>query len=415
MAALNRYLIVADDFTGANDTGMQVCRFGFPVQVVFSGADIDGTQSCVLDTESRSLSPAEAFQKVAFETEKIPFASFRHVIKKVDSTLRGNIGAETAALAQWYKPELVVFAPAFPDMGRTTIRGIHRLNGTPVSQTVLAKDIISPIQDDDIQRIMAGAFGEKVVHVDLETVRSGNFNLEEGKIFSFDAAANTDLELIVRRILASDKRVLWAGCTALADALLHEEIYVPPALAVVASLSPVTRGQVLFAERQGVSLIKVPLYAIIEKSVLTGNPITERVAREAITLLNEGRDVILLPSSTYSTGEYKRTDENARRAGISPEAMALLVQRTMGRITLSVLEQAKISGLFLSGGDTAISCLKSIGIPGSHITITDEIAIGIPIMHLAGGKYDGLKVVTKAGTFGNEDAIVFGLRKLKSK
>ena len=37
------------------------------------------------------------------------------------------------------------------------------------------------------------------------------------------------------------------------------------------------------------------------------------------------------------------------------------------------------------------------------------------MMKLVGGKKDGLKVVTKAGAFGEEDAILFAFRKLKEK
>ena len=36
----NRYLIIADDFTGANDTGVQLRRRGFPTEVLFSGKPV---------------------------------------------------------------------------------------------------------------------------------------------------------------------------------------------------------------------------------------------------------------------------------------------------------------------------------------------------------------------------------------
>lgn len=58
---MNQYLIIADDFTGANDTGVQLVRRGIPTNVVFraSGIKTDGN-SYVLDTETRNLPPAEA-------------------------------------------------------------------------------------------------------------------------------------------------------------------------------------------------------------------------------------------------------------------------------------------------------------------------------------------------------------------
>ena len=409
---MNDYLVVADDFTGANDTGVQIRRRGIPVRVVFSGSRVSGDGSCVLDTESRFLSEAEAYERIFSEVEKIPFERFARVIKKVDSTLRGNIAAETKALAQCYEPELIVFVPAFPDLGRTTVNRIHQINGTPISKTEFARSPKAPARTDDILKIMLEAFNEKVIHIGLDALRSGNVNLEEARIFTFDAVVNGDLETIVRMALATGKRVLWVGCAGLADILLRVDVYVPPVLAVVASLSSVTRDQVLYAEGQGISLVKVPFHAILEKTVNL-----EEMAKEAIGLLKAGRDALLISSSTYSVEEYQKTEESARRAGVSAEDMSDFTQELIGKIALMVLEGVcdpvctGVSGLFLSGGDTAMSCFEKIEAMGSNIVT--EIAIGIPLMQLAGGKYEGLKVVSKAGAFGREDAIFYSIRKLR--
>jgi uncharacterized protein YgbK (DUF1537 family) len=409
---MNHYLIIADDFTGSNDTGVQIRRRGIPVRVVFSGRGVTGKESCVLDTESRGLSEDDAFRKTASEAGQISFKDFARVFKKIDSTLRGNIGAETRALDECYKPELIVFAPALPDLGRTTINGIHRLNGTPITRTELARDPKTPVKIDDIRQIFSRAFtGETVTHIDLDAVRGGNINLKGGRfsggrIFSFDAMANTDLQAIVRAVLARGKRVLWVGAAALADNLLSVERTVPPALAVIASLSSVTRGQVLYAEKQGVSLVKAPLHDILEKKVQPGE-----TADQAAALLKEGKDVILLASSTYSEDEYRKAEDSARCSGLSGGAMSAFTQSLMGNLALRVLEGAEISGLFLSGGDTAMSCFENAGALGS--SIITEIAAGIPLMRLIGGRYEGLKVVTKAGAFGKEDAVFYGLRKLR--
>ena len=404
---MNNYLIVADDFTGANDTGVQIRRRGIPVRVVLSGLGVRGSGSCVLDTESRSLSTEDSFQRVYSETEKIPFENFFRIIKKVDSTLRGNIAAETRALAQCYKPELIVFAPALPDLGRITVNGIHCLNGVPISETELARDPKTPVKNDDIRKIMAQAFaGERIIHHDLEAVRSGAFDLEGGRVFCFDAETNHDLQIIVRSIVSKRKRILWVGTAALADNLLNVEKPIPPAFGVVASLSSVTRNQVLFAEKQGIALVKTPMYDILEKKIKM-----EETAGKALALLKEGKDVILLSSSTYSEEEHRKTEESAHGAGLSTEEMSAYTQKTMGQITALVLEGAAISGLFLSGGDTAISCFESAGAIGS--SIITEISLGIPLMSLVGGKHEGLKVITKAGAFGREDAVYFALRKLR--
>ena len=412
---MDNFLVIADDFTGANDTGVQIRRRGIPVRVVFSGKDIHqesspcgspGSLSWVLDTESRFLSVEPAFSKIISEAEKISFGDYKHVIKKVDSTLRGNIGIETRALAQCYEPELIIFAPAFPDLGRTTVNGVHCLNGMPLCQTEIAKDPKTTVLIDNVHEIMARAFDEKVIHAGLDALRSNTVDLENGRIFTFDAETGEDLKAIARIVLASGKRVLWVGSAGLVDGLLGTAARIPPVLAVVASVSSVTRGQLLFAERRGIAMVKAPLCAIIEK---TANPWI--VAEEAIAFLVKGRDVLLFSSSAYSNDEFRKAEECARRAGLSAEAMSMFTQETMGQIAALILEKARISGLFLSGGDTAMSCIEKAGARGTEIET--EIATGIPLMRLLGGKYEGLKVVTKAGAFGNEDAIFYGLRKLR--
>ncbi len=45
--------------------------------------------------------------------------------------------------------------------------------------------------------------------------------------------------------------------------------------------------------------------------------------------------------------------------------------------------------------------------------ILSEIRVGIPLVRVKGGKYEGMKLVTKAGAFGADDAAAFALRKIK--
>ena len=57
-----RYLIIADDFTGANDTGVQLRRRGFATEVLFAGKPVGAKHSVVIDTESRTVHPDHAYE-----------------------------------------------------------------------------------------------------------------------------------------------------------------------------------------------------------------------------------------------------------------------------------------------------------------------------------------------------------------
>ena len=92
-----------------------------------------------------------------------------------------------------------------------------------------------------------------------------------------------------------------------------------------------------------------------------------------------GRDTILLSSASYDRSELEASVEAGRKPGMNLSQISVFTQNVLGEIAISVLDKVPVSGIFLTGGDIAISLLR------------------------------------KAGAFGKEDAIVYALRKLKEK
>lgn len=105
-----KLVIIADDLTGANDAGVQFAKYGMKVQVMLGDAvgssEAAAVEVLVRDTDSRAVSPELAFSRVqaasrlvrqAAGTDAMPL-----IFKKVDSTLRGNLGPEIdAAIAEF--------------------------------------------------------------------------------------------------------------------------------------------------------------------------------------------------------------------------------------------------------------------------------------------------------------------------
>lgn len=403
---MNRYLIVADDFTGANDTGVQLKRRGVPTSVVFSSEFIASEGSFVLDTESRALGPEEAAAAVRAGLKGVDLTAFGRVMKKVDSTLRGSVAAEIKAVDQLYGSELVVFAPALPDLGRTTVGGVHLLKGIPITRTELAKDPKTPVTEDNITKLLEAVYDEPVTHISEDQVSAGEIDFSAGRVFTCDSATNADLRSVIQAAAATGKRTLWVGTAAMADHLLGVEVDVPPALAVVASVSAVSREQVNFAAGEGIPLVSVPI-----PELLTGEQKMETYVAQTVTLLKEGKDAILASSASCNRAELDRSVAVGEKLNMTREQVSGYTQMVMGKMTKAILEQTPISGMFLTGGDTALGFFMEARSLGS--SIVTEIAVGIPMMRLSGGPFAGLKVVTKAGAFGKEDAITFALRKLK--
>ncbi|MBQ9565220.1 MAG: four-carbon acid sugar kinase family protein, partial [Synergistaceae bacterium] len=193
---LKSYLLVADDFTGANDTGVQMRRRGLDTFVVLAGRRIPNPRegaAVVIDTESRGLSQEEAAHRVAEAVKGLDLSAYSCVVKKVDSTLRGNVAAEIRALDAAFGSELVIFAPALPDLGRITEGGVHKLNGVPISQTEIAKDPKKPVVEDNLQRLLQAACDEPIGYVGLDSIRGGRIDLSGARLFACDAVQNSDL------------------------------------------------------------------------------------------------------------------------------------------------------------------------------------------------------------------------------
>ena len=90
--------IIADDLTGAADSGVQLARSGYRTAVAFRGASILPTEdldAVAVDTDSRPLPAGFAAKRVLEAGHAVRDA--RIVYKKIDSTLRGQIPAELAA------------------------------------------------------------------------------------------------------------------------------------------------------------------------------------------------------------------------------------------------------------------------------------------------------------------------------
>ena len=402
---MNSCFILADDFTGANDTGVQLTRRGFRTRVVLDPAALaDDGLSYVLDSESRNMSGPESREKTARLLSGVDLGRFDCVIKKVDSTLRGNIAEEIAELDRAYESELVVFMPALPSLGRTTEGGVHKLNGVPIGETELARDPRKPVLQDDIAKILGSVYDEPVGRLPLAQLRGGIFRFDTARLWACDAVTDSDMHAVIAAAKATGRRVLWVGTAAIADRLIETERPGRPALAVIASIRDVARQQIRFAREKGLRVLQVDVAAL-----LRGGAERDYVARAA-ELLQAGEDLAFVSSASCDRAALDASLTAGAERGLDPDAVAEYTCSAIARMAAAIMDRVPISGLFLSGGDTAIHFFSQVGAGGSEILF--ELAVGIPVMRLTGGRFEGLKVITKAGAFGSVDALPGIMRKL---
>lgn len=400
----SKYLIIADDFTGANDTGVQMSKRGVDTEVsLFPNEDVLHS-SIVLDTESRNLSGNDSYDKVSKTVQTILKNNhFNLVYKKIDSTLRGNVVEELQAVVETYKPEKIIFAPAYPQIGRTTLNQIHFVNDERLKDTEFANDPLKPILIDDINRMLIEGLNEKVTHHGIDDIRNGELSLIGSKYHTFDSVVNEDLHQIVSNFIHLDEKILWVGSAGLANAIFKELYPMKPSMAVVGSISQVSFDQMNYAAEKGKKILSIPIEDIFNKVNI------DKYVNEAIKILNTNQDIII--TAARSRKDYSKTLELGKQKNLNDDDSSWYVQNYLGEITNKLLYQYSISGLFLTGGSTAISVIDKLN--GSGCIIESEVMTGIVYSKLVGGNFQGLNLITKAGAFGDKTSLFKSLNLIK--
>lgn len=406
---VSKYLIVADDFTGANDTGVQLKRKGKPTYVTFlRETEVPQEGSLVIDTESRNVSEASAIFLTQESLAHIDFAGYDLVMKKIDSTLRGNIAGELKALDSLYGSELVLVLAALPDLGRVTIGARQYLNGLPILETEHAHDPIKPVTDDNLVSLLSAVFDEPIIHIPVEQIRSISLDFSQGRIVVCDAETNEDMLIVLKAVAQLHKKLLYVGTAALADHLCELENPAKPAFGLIASLNSVTASQVRHAQKAGVATVMLPI-----AEILAGKETLEPYVEQCLEILHEGKDLMVVTSGVLNPDSYTRSLSSGEMQGLTREEVSTRARSLVSEVGKALVDKADISGVVVTGGDTAMGLMESLS--AEMAEILTEVSFGIPLTRLVGGPHDGLKVVTKAGGFGAIDAILFALRFLKQE
>jgi len=420
----SRLVIVADDLTSATDCGVQMMTGGFPTFIPLrtSCRIPTGVAVVALDTDSR-----EASKEVAYDRTRkavAPFSEDTEVVfyKSIDSTLRGNLGAELEAIMDVVPFDGAIIAPAFPIYGRTTVGGRQLLNGRPIDETEFGSDPTSPVASASVAERFAEQSWRSAVGVSLDTQAAGatavheviDRNRETGReLFVFDASEEDHLQRLADIVGALPGRYLWVGSTGLSR-------YVPSAvrlmprpplerapvphgcvLVVAGSASETTRYQ-LNACAEAVDLVEI---RVDSPAVAEGGDSElrelERVRRHLDDAVRQSETVALTLASSRQDIEHTKDRARARVPTITD--IEAYLARILGCLTVETLNGgARVKGLVLIGGTTAK--MVTLALDAESIKILGEIEPGIPLGHLSGPRE--LLTVTKAGGFGGPRAIL---------
>jgi D-threonate/D-erythronate kinase len=366
--------IQADDLTGACDTGAPFAARGLETLVVaHDGGEPPPLPSAipavlVIDTESRQRSSEDARGRARWAGSMLKAGSPSVLYKKLDSTLRGRVAAEIDGMLDGAGLEMALLSPAFPAQHRTVVDGRLLVDGHPADQTPIALDPTFPRTGASLLGLLAAEGVRPIGALPLATVRRGReavatrlerFRATGGRVLAADAETAVDLAVLAD--VGRDRSILLAGSAGLATALGRCESCAMtgrparprrPLLVVAGSAHPATRAQLArIGTREGLG--------------------------------------VLAPSDDGGAEDPARRRETVRR----------LADAARNRI-----DRERPGALLLTGGETAIAVLHALGAEG--VRLAGQLEPGLALGALVGGPFDGLAVMTKAGGFGDADALV---------
>lgn len=416
------WCVVADDFTGAGDSVIQFTEPARSVRLVLDPLSVKkyakNAAALVVDTDSRFAPEDEAYSKVLRTVRQLRDRGVRKFYKKIDSTLRGNVAAEIAAVMDAGDYECAVVAPAAPKNGRTVAGGICLVGGVPVSATASLRDPFTPVSDPRVASLLEPRFPGAVGSLSLEQIRSGpeairalmgEYRARGVRVVVADSETIDDLRNVAT--LANVSGLLFAGSSGLAETLA-ERARIPDrsgllpiiargkALFVIGSITETSAAQCKnLVEAGGVTEV------VLDSGAALAEPQKERARlRAAVRAADPEKSVLVRTSGLYDSDLTSKVNKEAGSA----------LSRFIGSLAPVLLRERKAQFLFASGGDTAARIALSLGL--SNIEFNAELLPGIPFGSFRYG-ISGKTVyfVSKSGGFGSPSAMSDALSMITSK
>ncbi|MBO5567259.1 MAG: four-carbon acid sugar kinase family protein [Succinivibrio sp.] len=415
-----KLVITADDLTGANDSAVQFAAQGMKTVATVPGSDYESIKDAevlVADTESRDIKRDQAYNEVKSTLERIYAKnSSALVYKKMDSTMRGNIGAELQAAYDAVKPSLIICAPAYIPSGRTTVDGKQLLNGRLLETTELANIPKSPVSKSDIESIIHDESELKCAHIYLKDYESGlehlhsmlrGFVSDKVKIVIADAISQEQQDMLAVAALDFEK-VIFAGSAGLALSLAKQlssgqrqltsaEVECSRVLVLSGSISEITRKQThMLVDKRNSSLVRADSILTVDDPEKSAAITSQQVKRLALG------SAIVTVSVAYGQKDVEISGQHGKEIGLSFFEVGERTAKFMAEVMRLCAED--FDGFIITGGDTAIHACSAVN--AGCLEVLCEVEKGIPMSRIVSGPLKGKFLVTKAGAFGTDSAFV---------
>ena len=423
---MQKYIVIADDLTGSNATCSLFKKIGLRAASILKlQGDINYDVDVIsYSTASRGLDKEEAYKKVS---EAIKILKNKDVLvynKRIDSTLRGNIGTEINAMLDNLEDDrIAVVIPSYPDSGRIVVNKTMLVNGVLLENSDAGKDPKTPIKTSCVESLIQKGIKYSSTYFTLsdieqpieEIVKKIQEAIKKSRVLIFDAVNNEDIIKISKAIINSDINIVTVDpgpFTLYYSKELQKKNHLEKKiLMVIGSVTATTKKQIEYIlQEEDIFLVKMKVEDFFEKETCLKE--IERV----IAYIKKGiasYDLFLVTTSPI--GDEKKADlqKLAENLNTTVEEISKIIANTLTETIVKILKETqKFEGIYSSGGDITIALLEKLKAIG--VEIREEVIPLAAYGRIIGGDFPNLKLVSKGGMVGDEKTIKLCLHKIKN-
>jgi D-threonate/D-erythronate kinase len=416
--------VIADDLTGANDTGVQFVKNGYRTTVFIVDDELsssiapDDYDVLVIDTETREVEEKIARYRLNKILEGLDIHERDMVYKKIDSTMRGNIGAEIEEIMKIFKKHTCIMSPSFPSHQRITVGGNLLVQKKPLALSSYTGNRTGKKSESFIPSILEQQTKLSLGRIDLSEVSKGQDAIKKAlndlmkqkkNIIVIDSSDEKNLRDIVSSGMVFSEKILFSGSAGLANCLA--ESYKKkkdlkydirnnknPILIVGGSRNPVMLAQIQYLKN---NLKFAELKIDIEQIYSQENKILDYYAEKCLKILKNNQDLVIYTDAIHN--EKKSIDNKLmQKYDLTYKELENKIKEFFGLLTSIIIKKNTIRNLILTGGDIAISVCQELSI--SNLEVSGELLPGIPLTR-ACFQGDALNIITKAGGFGRRETL----------
>lgn len=421
--------VVGDDITGSNDIGIMFAKSGLLVNV-YSHNKVEEyyrpSDVAIVDTDSRFDSHETAYKKVYDATKFLMSKGIEQFYNKTCSVFRGNIGPEFDAMLDAAGEDFGVVVLGFPKNGRTTINGIHYVDGVILEETQFRNDPMNPMTKSNLVDILSEQTKRKVTSINYTEIDRGTeylrTRLQELRTsynyVIFDVRDQQDLVTIAEVI--KDEKII-CGASAIAEETAKHvksgfdskiDIKAIPdenkgILITAGSLTRQTASQIEYAGKMGAKLLELDTILYFDRAKFDG--MVESLIERAVDAINSGENIVIHTSNDPE--KVRLTKSTARDIGMPESELSKGISRSLAAISKEVIERTGQRRIIVAGGDTSASFCELMSIGG--MTVYREIQPGLPSSVSIGGA--PLLIILKSGSFGSDDFFLRAIKHLKQE